>query len=52
MGRKPLSLNVKVQHTNSNTEQEKENINAIKELLANALFEMYKHQQNDKHPIS
>ena len=51
MCRKPLPLNVKVQYVNYDPEQEKENINAIKELLATALFEMYKHQQNYKHPI-
>lgn len=52
MSRKPLTLNVKVQYADYNPEKEKENINAIKELLATALFEMYKKQQNDKHPIS
>ena len=44
MGKKPVTLNIKSQHTNYNPEQEKIHISAIKELLASALFELYKKQ--------
>lgn len=40
--RKPLTI--KIQHTTYNPNRDKENVKAIKELLATALYELYQKQ--------